>query len=77
LARHDTTRGRARVGAVEAETDATTHPRNIRLGQVRARADRAGDGALSAGLDAARDRVEITAGPGMGCEQLLQVTYLS
>jgi hypothetical protein len=61
----------ARIGAVQAETDTAGHLRNVGLGQVGVRADRAGGGALHTCLYAARGRADIPSRVWMRCEQLL------
>src|SRR3954469_13958580 len=70
LARGNASRGDARIGAIEAQANATDHLRDVGLGEVGVRADRAGAGALRASLHAARDGVEIADGPWMCFEQL-------
>ena len=64
LARDDAARRDAHVSAVEAQTNAAGHLHDG-LGQVGIRTYRAGGRALGAGLDAARDCVEISRGSWM------------
>jgi hypothetical protein len=71
LPRHDSPRGFADVGAVQARANAAYHLLQVALAEICVGAARAGGGAPAARLDAPSDRVEIADGRlGMGLEHL-------
>src|SRR3954467_11456150 len=68
----------ARVGAIEAEPDATSQRFNIGLGEARVRADRARRGARGALVDARRERGGVgDEGTPMRSEDLFDAHVLS